>query len=314
MKNNNINILFLGGAKRVSLAEKFIEEGKLRKLNVSIFSYELNDEVPISFVGTIILGLKWGDEKLYDHLEEVIQSRSIDIVIPFLDFATLVSARLAKLLKNKSVFIPVSDEDTCKVFFNKSLSNTWCLKNNINVPSNLNEFPLIAKPITGSSSKGIFTIEGQVELDQIKNKHDYLIQKFISGKEYSVDAYVSPKSKKIISIVPRQRLETQGGESIKSVTVKNCRFIEFAKDVILKSNLIGPVTLQFIHDDSTDELFFIEVNPRFGGAVVNSIFAGANSPAYLLNDFLDIDNAYTDDWIDSFLMVRRFSEYYKICN
>ena len=52
----NINILFLGGAKRVSLAEKFIQEGKELNKNITIFSYELDDNVPISFVGKIIIG------------------------------------------------------------------------------------------------------------------------------------------------------------------------------------------------------------------------------------------------------------------
>ena len=57
----------------------------------------------------------------------------------------------------------------------------------------------------------------------------------------------------------------------------------------------------------------MEINPRFGGAVLNSIFAGANSPRYILDDFYGIPNSYHENWQDNFMMLRRFSEYYKIC-
>jgi carbamoyl-phosphate synthase large subunit len=308
-----INILFLGGAKRVSLAEKFIAEGKEKGINVSIFSYELEDNVPISFVATIVIGLKWKDSNLYSHLQEIIKKKNIHIVIPFLDYATIIAARLKSKIDNKKVFFPVSDEPLCDMFFNKQTSNDWCEANDVNIPNNITQYPLIAKPVTGSASQGILKLETPLELEQLSSKENYLIQQFIIGKEYSVDIYVSPVTQQIISIVPRERMETQGGESIKSITIKEQRFIEFSREIIEKSGLVGPITLQFLEDNNTKELFFMEINPRFGGAVLNSIFSGANTPCFILNDFLKIENTYTEDWKDAYMMIRRFSEYYKIC-
>jgi carbamoyl-phosphate synthase large subunit len=313
MENKELNILFLGGAKRVSLAEKFIEEGKELGIGVNIFSYELDKDVPISLVGEIIIGLRWSDANLYENLLEVIDTKKIDIVLPFLDYATIISARLKKLTEDNDVFIPVSDEKICEVFFNKSIANEWCIQNGINVPSDISKFPLIAKPINGSASKGILVLETYAELNNISNKENYLIQQFVKGEEYSVDVYVSIQDKKIVSIVPRIRLETQGGESIKSITIKEKRLIDFGREIIEKSGLVGPLTLQMIEDSDTKELYFMEINPRFGGAVLNSIFSGANSPKYIINDFYKIKNIYNEDWTDKFLMIRRFSEHYRIC-
>ncbi len=313
MQKEELNILFIGGAKRVSLAEKFMEEGKNRGINVRIFSYELDENVPISFVAKIIIGLKWSDENLYSHLQDVIRDNNIDIVLPFLDFATIVCARL-KTLVSASVFIPVSDEGKCAIFFDKKKANDWCLGNKIPVPSATDQFPLIAKPVHGSASKGIQVLESVKDLDNLKNKENYLIQKFVKGMEYSVDVYVSPLSNEIISIVPRIRLETQGGESIKSITVKSEPLIRFSREIIEKTGLVGPLTLQLIEDSVTKDMYFMEINPRFGGAVLNSIFAGANSPGYLLDDFAKTPSSYQEGWTDRFLMLRRFSEYYKICN
>lgn len=313
MQSKGLNILFLGGAKRVSLAEKFIDEGKNKKIGVKIFSYELDENVPISFVAEIIIGLRWKDANIYNHLLEVIETKKIDIVLPFLDYATIVLARLKKLTEGKDVFIPVSDEKLCEVFFDKYLANEWCIENGINIPSDTDKYPLIAKPIHGSASKGILVIENPVDLKNLANKEDYFLQQFVKGNEYSVDIYVSTEDKKIVSIVPRIRLETQGGESIKSITIKDERLINFSREIIKKAKLVGPFTLQLIENEDTKELYFMEINPRFGGAVINSIFSGANSPEYLLNDFYKIKNTYNENWTDSFLMIRRFSENYKIC-
>jgi carbamoyl-phosphate synthase large subunit len=313
MQNRKLNILFLGGAKRVSLAEKFIDEGKKKGIVVKIFSYELDENIPISFVAEIIIGLRWNDANLYKHLLEIIDAKKIDIVLPFLDYATIVSARLKKLTQQKDVFIPVSDEKLCELFFDKHLVNDWCIQNAINIPSDTDKYPLIAKPIQGSASKGILVLQTALDLKNLANKEEYLIQQFIKGNEYSVDVYISTEDKEIISIVPRKRLETQGGESIKSVTIKEERLINFSREIIEKTKLIGPITLQLIENAETEELYFMEINPRFGGAVLNSIFSGANSPMYLLNDFYKIKNTYNGDWTDKFLMIRRFSENYRIC-
>lgn len=304
--------MFLGGAKRVSLAEKFIEAGKKVNCTVAIFSYELNDDVPIAFVGKVIKGLKWKDEKLYDHLKDVISENNINVVLPFLDIATIIAAQLKKIVSSE-VFIPVSEIEQCEVFFDKTKANAWCIKQNISVPDDLSSFPLIAKPNTGSASKGIIVLQNKNELDQLENKENFLVQKFIKGKEYSIDVYVSPKTTKIISLVSRERLETQGGESIKSITVKDSSVISFCEDIITKSKLIGPLTLQILKEEISNKLYFMEINPRFGGAVLNSIEAGADSPLYLINDLLGIENKRSDNWQDGLLMIRRFTEYYKLC-
>ena len=55
-----IRILFLGGAKRVSMAEKFISAGHRVGIEVEIFSYELSREVPIASIAGILTGLRWG--------------------------------------------------------------------------------------------------------------------------------------------------------------------------------------------------------------------------------------------------------------
>ncbi|WP_298822930.1 hypothetical protein, partial [uncultured Capnocytophaga sp.] len=66
MGNKKINILFLGGAKRVSIAEEFIRAGNTLGYNVSIFSYELDENCPIAFIGKVIKGYRWNNDSIFE--------------------------------------------------------------------------------------------------------------------------------------------------------------------------------------------------------------------------------------------------------
>jgi carbamoyl-phosphate synthase large subunit len=87
-----VNVLFLGGAKRVSMARLLIAAGAKRNLDIKIFSYELSNEVPIAEVATVIVGRKWRDAELQSHLHDVVDKYGINIMLPFVDPAVEVAA------------------------------------------------------------------------------------------------------------------------------------------------------------------------------------------------------------------------------
>ena len=66
-----INILFLGGAKRVSMGRKLIKAGAELGCKVVLYSYELVPHVPISAVAEVIIGKRWKDPSLVEHLHEI---------------------------------------------------------------------------------------------------------------------------------------------------------------------------------------------------------------------------------------------------
>lgn len=304
-----IKILFLGGAKRVSLAERFISSGKMLGYEIKIYSYELDRFVPISSIAEIIIGLKWNDEKIYEHLLKTIKEQNINIILPFVDPATIISARLQTLVND--VFIPVSDLSTMEIFFDKYKSNKWFLEQNLNLPlPNDGEFPLIAKPIFGSASKGLIIIRNIEEFETFKkneNIKNYLIQRFIDGVEYTVDCYISQQGE-IISMVPRKRIEITGGEVSKAISVRD-EVILFEVKKILKTGIFrGPINIQFIRDKQTGETYIMEVNPRFGGGVILTIESGANFPLFILKEFLKIDIEPKNDWVENLVMARSFRE------
>ena len=227
----DINILFLGGAKRVSVANHFKNTAKEMGHNVNVFSYELDNKVPIACVGEVIIGKKWKDKDLLNDLKENIEKHSINIVLAFVDPAIYVISELKKLCPN--VFIPVSEPELCNTMFDKVLSAEWFQEHNISQPAfytdpSTFQYPLILKPRTGSASKGIVVCKSKEELPAV-DLSQYLVSEFVAEHtEFSVDCYVS-QTGEVTSVVPRIRLETAGGEAIRSKTVKDEAIIKESK-------------------------------------------------------------------------------------
>lgn len=309
---NQINILFLGGAKRVSLAEHFIAAGEKLNCKIGIFSYELDEKCPIASVGTVIIGKKWRDANLMEDLTRVIQEYSINIVLPSVDPAIGVASRLRSFV-GEEVFIPISDVSVCDTMFDKKLSENWFIENKIPIPESYScddklVYPVFIKPRNGSASKGLEIIRNKEEWDNVSNPDNYVIQRYIQNKkEYTVDCYIAQNGI-IISVVPRERLAVAGGEVMSSMTLHDESIEQAARYVLSKGIFRGPVNIQFIKDLDNGNAYVMEINPRFGGGVITSIEAGADTPSYVLKEYLGQQLTVYQDWKPGTLMTRYFKE------
>jgi len=308
--SNSINILFLGGAKRVSLAERFIAAGNFLNAKVNLFSYELDPYVPIASIAKVFVGLKWNDPGLFQDLDRLINKEKINVILPFVDPAINFLAEYKE--KRKDIFIPVSDLSVCETFFNKFKSDSWFKEHNFSVPVDNNSYPKIAKPIRGSASQGIEVIHNSTSMLEFQAKNElknYLIQRFIHGDEYTVDLYIT-KGNMILATVPRKRLEISGGEVTKALTIKDDALIAMANNIAKKARLQGPVNIQFIKEKETEDIFVMEINTRFGGGVIASIEAGADLAKMLLKEYLGLKNEPVSDWKNNLIMMRANREFF----
>lgn len=301
-----INILMLGGARRVSMAELFKRSGERIGREVNIVSYELMEQVPIALVAKVVVGLRWGDPNVVTDIVRVAREYEIDIILPFVDGAIEIASKVKQHLPE--VFIPVGDFETNRTMFDKVEAAKAFEAAGIPIPKTYSvinaKMPAIAKPRKGSASRGIKIFNSLDELMHLENLSDYLVQEYIDNRdEYTVDCYVSQKGE-ILTVVPRVRLEVMGGEVTRTITCRNATLDRLSRDVIEKFKLRGPVTLQFIHDIDRNRFLLMEVNPRLGGGVVCSIYAGAPIPDYILDESRGITLKACDDWAYNTLMAR----------
>lgn len=310
MAKPKLTLLMLGGARRVSMAELLKRSGERLGYDVRIISYELDDQVPIATVGKVVTGLKWSDPGVVDDILRIVIEFEARIILPFVDGSISVAARCKERMPD--LFVPVSAPETATLMFDKILAAKAFKEAGIPIPTTYKiidaEMPVIAKPRFGSASRGIHVFHDIDDLMHLNDISDYLLQEFIEDKrEYTVDCYVATDGE-ILVTVPRERLEIMGGEATRTITTRLPELEEMSRDIIRKFNLQGPVTLQFLYDIRRDRYLLMEVNPRLGGGVICSVYAGAPIPDYILSESMGIPVRPCNDWADKTLMARYLKE------
>ena len=310
--HRNLNILMLGGAKRVAMAEQLIRAGKLLGINVTIFSHELSAQEPIASIGTVIVGSKYCNPNIDAEIDDIVAKHSIHVVLPFIDPGIEVAARLAA--RNHDVFVPVSSIDVSHAMFDKAQAADLFATAGIQIPLTYSadniSYPAILKPRTGSASRGIIVATKPADVEAAPLPlSDYLIQQYIGNKEeYTIDCYVGMYDSEVKCAVPRLRIATAGGEVIRTITCRNAALEKQAHQVLKALHLKGAVTLQFLHDLTTDRFLLMEINPRLGGGVICSICAGADIASMIIEESVDINARPRHDWRNGTLMTRYFKE------
>ena len=307
-----VNILFLGGAKRVSMGRLFIEAGRRLGLEVGLFSYELSMEVPVSEVAHVIVGHRWNDPNIMSDLHEIVEENRIDILIPFVDPAVEVAARYCA--SDPEVWTPFCDHISARLMFDKIKADE--LFSSIGIPTPANaanvklEGEVIAKPQFGSASRGLKIMEHD-EYEAMRSRGEvngYIFHEYIADRdEFTGDCYVN-RMGTVVCTVPRRRLEVAGGEVVSTVTVKYPEIESLSRKVLEGLELRGPVTIQFLRDKTDGRLMIMEVNPRLGGGAVCAVYAGADIPMFILKDWMSGTVGECNDWSAGVKICRYFED------
>ena len=132
----------------------------------------------------------------------------------------------------------------------------------LNTPSysdNVNDydagFPAFIKPRDGSSSIDTYKVESRSEFESLALRvPNYIIQPFISGREYTVDIFCDLSGNPIY-ITPRERLATRSGEVLKTRICQDDVMIDEMKLLVEDFKPRGQITVQLIHDEKSGKNF-----------------------------------------------------------
>lgn len=222
---------------------------------------------------------KYTEEIQYESvLNSFIDKHNIDLIIPVHDKEIEL---LAKLYEQGKIYakVAVNTPDIVNLCNSKSKIN-YFLSDLVNVPfqyfsEDEIKFPVIVKDEDGVSSRGISIAYKKENLTNI-NFEGKLVQEFISdGIEYTVDCYTSYISEEFYYSV-RKRTETKAGMSVKSEIIKHEILGELCREIHSKLNYKGVSNIQFIIKN--EEIYFIEINPRFAGGGILTYMSGYNFP------------------------------------
>jgi len=308
-----VNILITSVSRKVWLVKAFKDAMKQEGIDGKVISVDIN---PLS-AGLYVSDKHYpvpssSDQNFIPAVLEICKKEDIKLLIPTRDGELLLFAKSKDKFEKQGIHIMVSNPGVIEICNDKYRFYQFLTKNNIPTPKTYlpNQldfssihYPLLVKSRYGSGSKGLFKVENAEELQFFVNYvPNPVIQEFANGNEYTVDLF-SDFNGNVLTVVPRERIETFCGESYKGKTVKDTQIIEYAKNLAEKLGTIGHITIQCIKNDN--RLKFIEVNPRFGGGAILGIKSGANTPLLLIKLILGKRiEPQIGEFKDNFIMLR----------
>ena len=283
------HILFTGVGRRVELLQAFRDAALSCGLNLKLYGADMAGTAPaLAFCDAVCLVPAMRDPAYIPALLELCKSKEIDLVIPTIDTDLLVLSENRARFAAQGTRVMISSPQTVGICRNKVRTAAFFAENGFHTPVPVTDWreykggwPAFIKPVDGSSSIDSHKVGDLEELIYLSSKvENYLIQPFIRGREYTVDAFCDWDGEPLL-ICPRERLQVRTGEVIKTRIELDPRMIREAAAVCRLLRPCGPVTIQLIRDEAGED-WFIEINPRYGGGAPLSMKAGARSAEVIL--------------------------------
>lgn len=233
------------------------------------------------------------DPAFAPRLEALCAEHGVGLLIPTRDEELPWFAERREELAERGVRVPVPDPEVVALCADKVAFARFCREEGFGVPETFPAplpsladlpYPLFVRPRRGKGSRGAGAVRDAGEMERRLEavggrQEELLVQRRVDAPELTVDL-AADFGGRVLSVVPRLRLQTFGGESFVGRTVDDRPVAEAAAALARRLGLVGHNTVQCFHDG--DSVRFIEVNPRFGGGAALGFAAGAHTPRMLV--------------------------------
>jgi carbamoyl-phosphate synthase large subunit len=243
-------------------------------------------------------------------LETVCQRHAVRLIVPTRDEELPFFAAGRARWQALGVEIMVSDPAAVQTCQDKKRFLEFCRGHGFDVPPTFEpgevraeDYPLFVKDRFGKGSRGALAVASPEELAYVLRRvSDPIVQKLIRAAEYTVDLFAD-FSGRVLSVVPRERIDVVAGESIIGRTRKDAAVMDAAIRLATALGLKGHNTMQCFLDGGA--VRWIEINPRYGGAANLGFVAGADTPRMLIK-LLKSETvlAAIGEFIDGLVMLR----------
>ncbi len=234
-----------------------------------------------------------GLENLFNRLKEIHEEEKIDVIIPTLDSELYGFIKLEPKLKELGIkmFLPTQDQLNMR---SKDKLYEFCQKYDIKAPKNILanslqdlykissefEYPVAVKGIFYDAYIVNNFDEAVTAFKKISFKWGVpvIIQEFLKGDEYNVAA-VGDGTGETIGAVPMKKMYiTDKGKGWAGISIDDEKLISLSDKIMRSLNWRSGTELEFIKEESSNEYYLVEINPRLPAWVYLAVAAGQNLP------------------------------------
>lgn len=247
---------------------------------------------------------------------DICRREEIQLLVPTIDTELPAYAAHRDEFARIGTIVSISSPEVVAIGGNKARTHEWLTRNGFptvrqaTIEQVLAEpshwpFPFLVKPAGGSSSIGVSVVRDLVELEAATRSGGFIAQTIAKGIEHTID-FLAGRDGLCRCAVPRRRFEVRAGEVSKGMTVRSAVLEKLAGRICSAlPGAYGCLNVQVFHDETTDALNVIEINPRFGGGYPLAWEAGAHFPRWIIEEMLGIPStASSSGWRDRLVMLR----------
>jgi len=275
---NKKKILITSSSTKHSLVNSVFKN--LKGLDVEILLGDTNPDAPSKYYGYNFLIMPKVPNK-FEIIYKLLKDNDVTHVIPTREEELIFWSKFNKKFAGSGIKVIVSDEKPIKDAQNKFILYKKLYENGYNaIPTykslkNLNIKDYVVKEaVSNSPNKTIYSKDKSFSNSLVNKYKSPIFQPRIKGVEISIDAYCSFNSENIY-LICRERRYLKDGESFLTKTFRSKTIESEAVKILKLLDLKGPVMLQGIIDKN-NKIFWMECNPRFGGASNAGITMGLN--------------------------------------
>lgn len=286
-----MNVLITAISRRVALTRLFKQaliptKGKLIAVDYETYS-------PALFFADSHHQVPLVNDKFYlSKIHDICRKEKVNLIVPTIDQELKIWAESQGEFEKDGIKVSISPLETIHTFTDKWHTYHALSKSNIPYPHTFlpdkdfipDTFPLFIKPRNGRGSVGAFPVKNMKEYlfftDYVKNP---ILQTYLDGKEFTVDAFFS-NAGKLIYCIPRYRLVIRSGVSDRGQTFINQELTSLIEKIANSFKFRGAINIQGKIKDGI--ITFFEINPRFSGGIQLSAAAGPNFAALMIQEML----------------------------
>jgi carbamoyl-phosphate synthase large subunit len=131
-----------------------------------------------------------------------------------------------------------------------------------------------------------------------------ILQQFIKGQEYNITALGDGKGRLMGAVAMRKTYITSTGKGWAGVSIDDENLLDMAREVVTQTRWGGGLELELMKEDSTGNVYLIEINPRFPAWVYLATACGQNHPEMLVRLALGQDVDPQEDYEAGKMFVR----------
>lgn len=292
-----MKILFTSVGRRVELLQAFRHAAEKNGVDLTIIGVDISRDAPaLYFCDITEIVCRISDKNYIPSLLAICERENVDCLIPTIDTDLLLLSKHKHCFEHIGTKVLISRTEKVQICRDKNYTADYFISLGLKSPKPFNSvekyeaelnlkkqtFPAFIKPKDGSSSINAYRVDNLDDLKLYAEKiRDYIIQPYISGKEYTIDIFCDYNGNPVY-ITPRERMAVRAGEVLKTRIVQDEVMIAEMQVLIADYMPCGQITVQLIRDEKTGDNYYIEINPRFGGGAPLSMKAGADSAEAVL--------------------------------